>query len=86
MTKAKEFSHMFENVYKIKSKGEILYNVLMEKHDKMIVNNLICETLHPENKIAKLYNLLKNLDDEEQKKVIHSLNEIGKKQIHSCRK
>ena len=27
----------------------MLYNVLMEEHDKMVVNNLICETLHPEN-------------------------------------
>ena len=29
----------------------------MENHDKMVVNNLICETLHPENGIAILYNI-----------------------------
>ena len=32
-----------------------LYNVLMEDHDSMLVNSLICETLHPQNKIAKLF-------------------------------
>jgi hypothetical protein len=27
----------------------------MKKHRKALVNNLICETLHPKNIIAKLY-------------------------------
>ena len=27
----------------------------MEKYDTVNVNNIICETLHPENIIAKLY-------------------------------
>ena len=35
--------------------GEVLYNVLMEKHDTMKVNNLICETLNPKTSIAQLY-------------------------------
>ena len=39
----------FKNVYKVAYKGEILYNVLMEKHDKIVVNNLSCETLYPKN-------------------------------------
>jgi hypothetical protein len=80
MIKAKEFINMFENVYKVKSKGEILYNVLMEKHDKMIVNNLICETLHPENSIAKLYRVL-----QKAKNIINSVNECDNK-THKCRK
>ena len=80
MIKAKEFINMFENVYRVKSKGEILYNVLMEKHDKMIVNNLICETLHPENSIAKLYRVL-----QKAKNIINSVNECDNK-IHKCRK
>ena len=35
--------------------NEILYNILLEKHDKMIVNNLIVETLNPKNLVAKSY-------------------------------
>ena len=34
----------------------------METHDKMIVNNLICETLHPENCVAKLYEILQKIN------------------------
>jgi hypothetical protein len=28
---------------------------LLANHGTMEVNNLVCETLHPENRIAKLY-------------------------------
>jgi hypothetical protein len=55
--RAIHFVEKFKNVYKIKYTGEILYNVLMEQYDKMMVNNLICETLHPENNVAKLYKM-----------------------------
>ena len=44
-----------ENIYKVKYNGEILYNILMEDYSQVVVNNLICETLHPDNLIAKLY-------------------------------
>jgi hypothetical protein len=57
MWKAKMFSG-FEKVIKIKYTGEVLYNVLLEKPGKMIINNMICETLHPKNDIAKLINKL----------------------------
>jgi hypothetical protein len=52
---AKKFIPHFEGVNKIKYNGEPLYNVLMEQPDKMKVNNLTCETLDPNNIIAKLY-------------------------------
>ncbi len=48
-----------EGIYKVKYAGEILYNVLLESHDKMIVNNLICETLDPNNGIAKMHFFMK---------------------------
>ena len=54
MIQSYNFIGVFKNVYKVKYSSEILYNVLMEEHDIMSVNNLICETLHPENEIAKL--------------------------------
>ena len=45
-----------KNIYKVKKNDEeILYNVLMENHNFINVNNMICETLHPENEIAKLF-------------------------------
>ena len=66
MTKAKEFIGKYENVYKVKYNGEILYNVLLEEYDKIIINNLICETLHPENAAAKLYKIISTMTIEEQ--------------------
>ena len=32
---------------------DVLYNVLMENHDVMIANNMVIETLHPTNKVAR---------------------------------
>ncbi len=60
MLKAKELLKLNnENIYKVKYNGELLYNVLLDKHDKMIVNNLICETLDPNNGIAIMYSDIK---------------------------
>ena len=47
--------------------SKVLYNILLEKHDQMMVhNNLIVETLHPDNTIAKLAVLTKNIMSEEE--------------------
>ena len=54
MVKAIELVGLCDGVKQIPYNGEILYNVLMEKHDNMMINNLICETLHPENIMAKI--------------------------------
>ncbi len=75
MVTAKEFIGKTENVKKIKYTGEILYNILMEEHDKIMVNNLICETLHPENFVAKLYKHLQTLNPEEKNEFIKKYNE-----------
>jgi len=72
MIRAEEFEEEFEDVHKVEYTGEVLYNVLMEEHDNMRVNNLICETLHPKNIIAKLYS--KHLDEEYKNKFITLLN------------
>jgi hypothetical protein len=44
-----------EDVKKIDYDGHILYNILMDDHETVNVNNLVCETLHPENIVAELY-------------------------------
>jgi sugar lactone lactonase YvrE len=75
MIQAKYFIGEFENVKKIKYTGEVLYNVLMEEHNKMMVNNLICETLDPKNSIAKLYSHLQNLNSKERGDYIKKYNE-----------
>ena len=77
MTQAKKFIDSFEHVTKMKYTGEILYNVLMEEHEKMVVNNLICETLHPENGTAKLYRALQKLTPSEQVELIKKTNEYA---------
>lgn len=56
MYKARELVDLCENVTLIPYNRETLFNVLLDKHDKMTVNNLICETLNPNNIIAKLIN------------------------------
>ena len=54
MVKAKDLVELCSGVKKIPYNGETMYNVIMEKHDKMMVHNLICETLDPDNIMAKI--------------------------------
>jgi hypothetical protein len=49
------FLDLTDKVKKIKYSGEILYNVLLHDYSLITVNNMKCETLHPENAVAKLY-------------------------------
>ena len=81
MIEAKYFIGNFKNVYKIKYTGEILYNVLMKNYDKIMVNNLICETLDPKNGMAKLYKHLQTLTPEKQYQLIKTHNELAIKNI-----
>jgi len=62
MTKACGLLGLNDKISKIEYNDEVLYNVLMENHDKMIVNNLICETLDPTSIVAEFYKSSKNLD------------------------
>ena len=50
---AKYFIGM-DGIYEIEH-NEPVYNVLMEDKECMLVNSLLCETLHPQNKIAQLF-------------------------------
>ena len=76
MVKANDLVEVCEGVRRIPYNGETLYNVLMEKHDKMMINNLICETLDPDNIMAKIcggkYNRY------EQSNICKELNDIIK--------
>ena len=41
-------------VCKLENTNSILYNVLLESQANMTVNNMMVETLHPDNIIAKM--------------------------------
>mgnify|MGYP005625254805 CR=1 FL=1 len=78
MNKAKDLVNMIDNVRFVEYDGCILYNVLLEKHDKMVVNNLISETLHPENRIAKIFNYFsqRNFSIDEENELLRYANKL----------
>lgn len=92
LIEADHFIGKLENVKKIKYNGEDLYNVLLETHQTMNVNNMICETLHPENFVARLYNsklseFFKNVIFNKIDQSIHNKDtKAYKKAVHVLRK
>ena len=75
MTKARNLVDLCENVTFVPYNGETLFNVLLKKHDKMMINNLICETLHPENIAAKISTMK---DGQKKNQAIQELTKIIK--------
>jgi len=73
MLPAYKFLNISSNVKRVKYNGEIVYNVLQEKYGMMNVNNLTCETLHPDNLIAKIYK--NRFTDEYNDRVIYIMND-----------
>jgi alpha-tubulin suppressor-like RCC1 family protein len=63
-------------IYPIKYSGEVMYNVLLETYEKMIVNNMIVETLDPTNVIAQIY--LKKMSKEKREYLINTFNNFMK--------
>ena len=61
----------------------ILYNILLENHDVMLVNGLVCETLNPENPIAKYYRLITKYP-ENKVKMENMWRKRTQEIIHSC--
>jgi uncharacterized delta-60 repeat protein len=54
LVQSKHFVGRVDGVHTVPYNGkDILYNVLQEQHGLMRVNNMVLETLHPENKVAK---------------------------------
>ena len=74
-----DVSHM---VKKVKYSGEVLYNVLLDNYSTIIVNNLVCETLHPDNVIAKLY--MSTFSEAYKQNMITIMNEsLIKRDLHA---
>jgi len=79
---AYKFLDISSDVKKVKYTGEVLYNVLLEKYYVMNVNNLICETLHPNNLIAKIYR--NRFTDEYNERVVSIMNyALEKRNLYS---
>ena len=76
---ADDFVNKFKNVYKIPYNQEVLYNILMEDYSIINVNNLICETLHPNTLIAKLHYILQYTRPEKHNIRIQQFNKLIKK-------
>jgi uncharacterized delta-60 repeat protein len=55
LIEAHKFVNRKRRIYYIRYNGKYLYNILMNRHYSMIVNNIKVETLNPRNIIAKLY-------------------------------
>jgi hypothetical protein len=75
MMKARNLVDLCENVSLVPYNGETLYNVLLKKQDKMMINNLICETLDPKNIMAKISTMK---DGQKKNKAICELTKIIK--------
>jgi hypothetical protein len=72
LVSAYRFLDYTDTVKKVKYNGETLYNILLADYGTINVNNLICETLHPENIIAKLY--MQNYTDTERTALVYQMN------------
>jgi uncharacterized delta-60 repeat protein len=77
---AKQLVGRIHGIYHVKYNGEMLYNVLMERHYIINVNNMRVETLNPKNIVAKLYT--NKHTPEEKTKLILEINEMSKNNIN----
>jgi uncharacterized delta-60 repeat protein len=75
LVSAKQLVGRLRGIYHVKYNKQILYNVLMEKHYIINVNNLSVETLNPKNIVAKLYT--NEHSPEEKIRLILEINEIS---------
>jgi surface protein len=79
---AERFLDYSSEIKKVNYHGEILYNVLLANHSIMSVNGLVCETLHPENIMAKLYT--NGYAEEERNAIVVTINEsLAKRNLQS---
>ena len=86
MVKARDLVDVCEHVHFIPYNGEILYNVLLEKDGKMMINNLICETLSPKNIMALISRMNEGSEKNEKIRKITSIinknDAVGYKKLY----
>jgi len=72
LIEAYKLSYINKNVRIIDNTNEPLYNILMENHEIISVQNMSVESLHPENIIAKLYK--SDLPQDKKNKLIEEIS------------
>ena len=82
MINASELLDKGLNVSKVRYSGEVLYNLLFNSYEKMLVNGLVCESLHPMNLTAQLFKFLK----EQPKEYYHYFIDIYNKKYANATK
>jgi len=73
MVEARKFIGCFEGVKVAKYNDQVLYNILLDTHETINVNGMVCETLNPTNAIAQVY--LKNMDNVSRLNIIKQMND-----------
>ena len=80
MIKSYELLHLF-GVDIIPYHGETMYNILLDSYSRIEVNNLICETLHPNHILGLLYSNMNIWNQNQINVIIRKINQCLK--IHN---
>jgi hypothetical protein len=72
--KARPFGSRTHSIHAVRYDGQSMYNVLMEDYNAVLVNNMVCETLDPVNKMADLHYHLKHMSHERQQMMVDKFN------------
>jgi len=84
MIEARKIVPINKNVTRIRYDKSILYNILLDKHSVINVNNMVCETLHPDNIIAKLYTRFSNKQTRDE--IVYKMNKYIKNKDYTSYK
>jgi surface protein len=66
-------------IYYINNDSEIVYNILLKKHSHMIVNNMIVETLHPDNMTSMICMAIESYTNRQKCDIIKKVNDVIKR-------
>lgn len=78
LVRAEYLIQYIPTIYKIGYNKQKLYNVLLNDHSTMSVNNLIVETMNPNNALAKIYSGI--YTTKEKNEIIKLLNKLTKQE------
>lgn len=84
LIQAKKLVERHSGIKKVKYNGQTLYNILLEDYSWVMVNDMVCETLHPDNELAKWY--LSDLPQSYKDKIITVMNYASSKKDYKSYK
>ena len=67
--------YMNENIEHVKNDGRAMYNILMKEYETVRANNMLVETLHPNNEMVKVFRYMKEkeMKKEERKELLREI-------------